>query len=47
MRSVNFDWNNESNELSYDRLRIELKLKFLLYIVLAETTEKKDQYNFV
>ena len=43
MRSVNFDWNNESNELSDDRLRVELTKAFFPYIALAETTEKPDQ----
>jgi hypothetical protein len=42
MRSVNLDWNNESNELSDDRLRDEFKKAFFLYIALAETTENTD-----
>jgi hypothetical protein len=41
--SVNFDWKNESNELSDDRLRVELKKAFFLYIALAESTENTDQ----
>jgi hypothetical protein len=43
MQSVNFDWNNNSNELSDDHLRIELKKAFFPYIDLAETTKKLDQ----
>ncbi len=43
MRSVNLDWNNESNKLNDDRLRVELKKAFFPYIALAETTEKTDQ----
>ncbi len=43
MRSVNFDWNNESNELSDDRLRVELKKAFFPYIALAKTAKKPDQ----
>jgi hypothetical protein len=40
VRPVNFDWNNESNELSDDHLRVELKKALFPYIGLAETTEK-------
>jgi hypothetical protein len=43
MRSVNFEWNNESYELSDDRLRVELKKAFFLYIALVETAEKPDK----
>ncbi len=42
-QSVNFDSNNESNELSDDRLRVKLKKGFFPYIALAETTDKIDQ----
>ncbi len=40
MRLVNFDWNRESNELSDDHLRVELKKAFFPYIALPE---KQDQ----
>jgi hypothetical protein len=39
VRSVNFDWNN----LSDDHLRVELKKAFSPYIALAKTAEKPNQ----
>jgi hypothetical protein len=42
MRSVNFDWNNESNDLNDDSLRVELKKAFSPTF-LAETAEKPEQ----